>query len=143
MKISELWEQLPSGLHDAELRLLSADWLRRTLTIELTLWTGTMDDPRGTEWYRPARLTFTGLESLFIEPPKSQYPSEPPGLLTGERDGFPIDAGEGHPKNASAAIPLSSEAQQVWMFVHSWNAFILLAARAVELEWLGPEFSRE
>jgi len=57
--LDELEEDLPNGFHDAEVEAIHYDLLVRTVSLQLLLWVGTMDDPpKRRELYRRGTLIF-------------------------------------------------------------------------------------
>ena len=123
MNLFELAESLPNGLHDAELRSVSIDYLERTAILELEIW---VDDKDILEIYRPARITLTGLVYFAIEPPYHSYPFRDAGALT-------IDLSR--PEKPFVAGCESESAFR--LFISDFNSFIYADAPEAELEWLG------
>ncbi len=64
MKLSEIEEQLPWGLHDAYLERLELDWLRKVLVMDVRLM---MNDRQDMD--QRAQIKVTGLVYCIIEPP--------------------------------------------------------------------------
>jgi hypothetical protein len=59
MTFDEMNEQLPNGLHDAEIEMITYDLLAQILSMQVFVWVGTMDDPPALrERYRRAALRF-------------------------------------------------------------------------------------
>ncbi|HEX7681177.1 MAG TPA: hypothetical protein VF713_23775 [Thermoanaerobaculia bacterium] len=124
MNLFELAESLPNGLHDAELRRVSIDYVERTAVLELEIWVDDTDTPR--ELYRLARITLTGLVYFAIEPPYLSYPFRDAGALTIDlsRPEKPFVAG----RESESAFRL---------FIGEFNSFIYADASDAQLEWLG------
>ena len=75
MTLEELEETLPNGLHDAEVKRIATDYELRTVTVELAVWVGDIDDPpERREAYRYARIDISGLCFLVMEAPDAKYP---------------------------------------------------------------------
>jgi hypothetical protein len=129
MTLDELQSSLPNGLHDAELVALSTNLVKREAVIELRIDVGSMESPPGkrTEVYRPARIVFSGVEFVVIDPPDARY--EYLGVST-------IDAGSGQPSTAPCDLPqLPDGSFLCWLFDVRWNSFIRIAAQDATLEW--------
>lgn len=59
MTFDEMNEELPNGLHDAKIETIAYDLLVGSLSIQVFIWIGTMDDPPSMrERYRRAILRF-------------------------------------------------------------------------------------
>src|SRR5271157_2140727 len=75
MKLKELEDTLPNGLHDAEVRGIHIDYGLHRLTLDVDVWVGTLDDPPGQrEAYKSGQLDISGLIFLVMEPPDANYP---------------------------------------------------------------------
>jgi hypothetical protein len=73
--LEELENTLPNGLHDAEVHKISVDYQESTLTLDLAVWTGDIEDPpTQRKAYRTGRLELSGLVFLVMEPPDPKYP---------------------------------------------------------------------
>lgn len=134
MTLDEVERDLVNGLHDAALERLTIDYSQKCLTMELQVWLGDPDADTlaGRELMKPAKITLSGLAFCIIDPPDSRYPFEDRGPLQ-------IDVGTGEPSTAPGAHPpVPTDAFLAWIFVTGWNAFIRVAARSAELEWV-PE----
>ena len=129
MTLEELEKTLPNGLHDAEVMRIAIDYELRTVTLELAVWVGNMDDsPERREAYRHASLEITGLCFLIMEPPDSKYPFQHSGLKI---DGCDVSKNLKH--ELLSALPADSFFRSLW--VNEWNAFIHLAARDAKISW--------
>ncbi len=136
MTFQQLIQSLPNGFHDAELQRFEMDYVQRQLRFDLDVWVGDMDDVQARETYRPARLTLDQVAYLVIESPDESYPWGEPGGVT-------IDAGEGTPKRCTGSPPDAPEGTSAgWMYLEDLNRFLLFAAGAASLEWLGSEENR-
>jgi hypothetical protein len=83
MTVEEIEDSLPNGLHDAEVHQFVVDYAKRTLTAELAVWVGDVDDPPDRlETCRAARIDVEGLLFLIMEPPDPKYPFDKSAKLT-------------------------------------------------------------
>ena len=58
----EIEQSLPNGLHDAEVRKITADYEHLGATIDLAVWVGDKDDPpERREAYKEGQLEISGL----------------------------------------------------------------------------------
>ncbi len=131
MTIHDRLAKFGVGLHDAEVHRLTIDYTRRKAELDLEIWTP--DDAAhgpGPEIYRPARVTFSGMEYCLIEPPDARYPYDATESLWIDVDDVP----EG---NATYPAARSAAAFRCRIFVDSWNAFIAICATSVDVVWLG------
>ncbi len=155
MTFEQLSESLPNGLHDAEWRGISIDYAQQTLTMDLVIWVGSMDDPPETrEAYREGRITVSGLLFCIMEPPEptSNYRRE---LLTGADcptiDDVPTRKYSATELSAEWAARVNSVASSTellktlpqsafvhTLFVFDWNSCVHIAATDAELKWMGP-----
>lgn len=130
MTLDELQESLPNGLHDAELVRLSVDYAKREAVVELNIDVGNPNarlEPED-ESYRPARVLFSGVLFVVVDPPDVMY--DYAGVST-------IDSGSGQPRTAPQKLPpVGDGAFLCWLFVSRWNSFVRIAAQSVELEWV-------
>ena len=123
MNLFQLAETLPNGLHDAQLRRLSVDYVERTAVLELEIWVD--DTDVFLELYRPARIVLKGLAYLVIQPPDAGYPFREAGVVT-------IDL------SAPETFVSGRESDSAFrLFISQSNSFIDADADAAELEWLG------
>ena len=130
MTLEELEATLPNGLHDAEIRSISLDYVKQTARLSLDVWVGGMDLPEGPERerYRRASLEFTGLLYCAIEPPdfRPEY--------SGFAQAGPVSTSESVPVESPASLPAGTFEARV--FVRDWNSFIQFAASGASLTWL-------
>jgi hypothetical protein len=70
--IAEINEGLPNGLHDAEVEKITEDLHSKTLSFQLFVWVGTMDDPPSQrERYRRGKLIFDEVRLFSTSHPLS------------------------------------------------------------------------
>lgn len=135
MTLDELDKKLPNGFHDAHIFSINLDYVAGTAELHLSLWVGSMDDPPpAREEYHEASLLVTGLCFCSIEPPYPSYPFIPHGL--------PVTV-SGDPAKSDHLPSLTDLSARcpagTWyyrFFVNDWNAFIHIAARDAEFDWI-------
>jgi hypothetical protein len=135
MTLDEVAGSLPNGFHDAELRAVTIDFVKREARLSLDIWIGDDDDR---EAYRRAELTLTGLIFWIVEPPDARYPY-------GQADHLIIDMGSvaSLPREKQPTLPpIPESAFSNWLFVVEWNAFIYVAAEDADLIWQGERTVR-
>lgn len=131
MTLEELEGTLPNGLHDAEVRRISVDYVERLLMIDLEVWVGDMDDPpERREAYKKGRLEVSGLQFFVLESPDAHYPYRTPSRLT--IDG--CDVRENLNSDLMASLPPEAFFRSLW--VNEWNRFIHIAAKDAKIVWL-------
>jgi hypothetical protein len=127
MTLEQLQRSLPNGLHDAVLTGLRVDYVTRSAVLEIDIDVSPASDVSAAVSCRPARIVFSGLQFVVIDPPGPAYDGFAPST---------IDAGEGQPSTYRCELPpLKGDAFLCWIFVSRLNAFIRIAAEDVELEW--------
>ena len=131
MTFEELENELPNGLHDAEVRSISVDYARRSLALELSIWVGSMDDsPERREAYKTGRLEVSGLIFLAMEPPDARYPYRVESRLTVDS----VDPRRSLDAELLGSIP--GDAFCRGFFVVQWNACLHFAGKHAEMIWL-------
>jgi hypothetical protein len=76
MTLEKLEEELPNGLHDAQIRSITRNFENRSLTLEVRILIGLPDDPPGKrDEYRNGCITFTGVELFVVEVPDASSAS--------------------------------------------------------------------
>jgi hypothetical protein len=130
--LSELVQTLPNGLHDAELRTFAVDLSQGSLTMDLDVWVGDMDDLARREAYRVARLTLGGLRYFVVDPPGTASWLEGPSVR--------IDVGFDPPPRSTSTTPEPpSGCYSAWFFLGELNSFMHTIAETAALEWHGGE----
>jgi hypothetical protein len=130
MTLDELEHTLPNGLHDAEVRRVTVDYVARTVFMEVEVWVGDMDDPpERREAYRSGRVEISGLLFFIIEPPDPKYPFS--DSISLRIDGCDLR------KNVDGELLKSMPTGAFFrsFFVNEWNSFIHIAAQKAELVW--------
>jgi hypothetical protein len=132
LTFNDLQRSLPNGLHDAELLAVRIDYSAQTAVLELNIDVSDASaQGQGTVQYRPARLMFSQLQFIAVDPPGSGYEGIAPSM---------IDAGQGQPVTAPCSLPtLDGGAFLCWIFIARMNAFLRIAAADVGITWEGPD----
>jgi hypothetical protein len=130
MTLEELEHTLPNGLHDAEVQRIIVDYARRSVTLDLAVWVGDMDDPpERRKAYKKGRIEISGLLFLVMESPDPKYP-----FMTSD---LRIDGCNQSKKLDEAllrSLPSDSFFRSLW--VNEWNAFIHIAAKSADMVWM-------
>jgi hypothetical protein len=134
LSLDELAGSLPNGFHDAELKALAIDFVKREMRLSLDVWIGDLNVPPGDEReaYRLAEVSLTGLVYCVCEPPDAQLPYSRP-------HGVKIDVGAMQELKAPPEMKLPSIGEDAfanWIYSSDWNAFIYVAAQDAQLTWL-------
>ncbi len=126
----DVLRSLPNGLHDAELTALAVDYARAEVTASVAVDLSNPDDPDSEGQARNARLVFTGVSCLVVDPPDA--PEQPHPRLTASM----IDAGPGQPAGwEQPDLRAPEDGFVCWLFLSSLNGFVRIGARNVRLEW--------
>jgi len=124
MTLEEIADTLPNGFHDAQIKGMSINYVKRQVTLDLEIWvSNSLEDD--SEMYRTAELKLFQFLFLVIEPPdpKYDYHDEKPLWV----DGSSADPALKSPATKFPA-PLPEGAFSYSFFVNDWNAFIHVAA---------------
>ena len=78
MTIAEMADLFPNGFHDAEVESLCVDHEKRTVTMTVDVWVGSLEDPGDErEAYRRGTLEFRGLhycaKDVPLTPPAGAF----------------------------------------------------------------------
>jgi hypothetical protein len=129
MTLEELENTLPNGLHDSEVTRIAADYEKRSLVLDVSVWVGDMGDaPERRETYKRARIEISGLLFLVMEPPDPDYPSE-----TGSLRINGCDLRKNLDSKLLDSLPSDAFFRSLW--VSEWNAFIHIAAKETQMGW--------
>jgi len=129
MTLEELEKTLPNGLHDAEVQSMAVDYKQRTLTFELAVWVGSMEDSlERREAYKTGQMEISGLLFLVVEAPDPKYPFLNSRLTI---DG--CDMSKNIDGELLKSLPADSFFRSLW--VNEWNAFIHIAAKSAAMVW--------
>ena len=130
MTLEELADRLPNGLHDLLVDRLSIDFIDRVLTLEVSVWTGDLNEQLDAEREarRSARLRLHGLQYCVVDPPDPRYPYDKADALwlVDLLDADPVVVG---------ALSLPAGCFSSRFFVNQWNSFIHVGACSATLEW--------
>ena len=76
MTLEQLEEELPNGLHDAQIRSITRNFENGTLMLALHIHVGLLDDPpEERERYRNGMITFSGVEDSWLRALRPHPPS--------------------------------------------------------------------
>jgi len=130
MTLQELENTLPNGLHDAEVKHISVDYQERTLTVDVEVWIGSIDDPpERREAYRTGQIKMSGLVFFVMEAPDARYPYRISSKLTIDA----ADARQSLDDQLIRSLPADAFFQSLW--VSEWNNCMHVAAKGAELTW--------
>ena len=137
MTIEELERTLPNGFHDAEISTIRLDYVKRIVSMELTIW---MDDlqvsPEFKELYRDAVLEFEGMQSVILDPPDPSY-------TFARAEPLSVDLDERAPDPPIPAFAKLAQGSFVARFyVRDWNSWISIAATSANLRWTSEVYSK-
>jgi hypothetical protein len=135
MTLQEIENNLPNGLHDAQVRRVEIDYEKRIVKFSLLLWTGDLSSEEESvrEAYKEGELTIKDFIYCVIEPPDPTYPYVEASTIT-------IGAGSAteEPINTETALPkeLPEGAFAYWFFVNEWNSFLHIAGMDASIQLL-------
>lgn len=132
MTFDELEQSLPNGFHDAAIREITVDFIRRSVTVSIDLLTGHPSSP-DPESYRAGRLQIAPIYLFFIEPPDPRYSFIPNGAHV-KVDGGCVKVGQSAETDSLLPV-LPRSATMYRFFLEKWNAFLYLAGESVEFSW--------
>jgi hypothetical protein len=137
MTLDELDRSLPNGFHDAKIHSIEIDYVKATVTLQVSFLEGTPEDPEDRrDRYRRAVVRITGLHFCSIDAPDPTYhfrPDQRPIVVSGDpakSDHLPSLPG------LMAQAPAGVSAYR--LFVSDWNRFIYIAARDAEISFTEP-----
>ncbi|WP_316415775.1 hypothetical protein [Mesoterricola silvestris] len=132
MKIQELDQHLPNGIHDAELYSLNVDFKAKSIKMLINFWIGNLGGSNQ-EMYRMGELDVINFSVFSIDPPDQGYPFIPNG------DPLTITScqpSEGTLKGYNAILKrLPADSGGIGFFVEEWNSFIHIIGGDVYLKW--------
>jgi len=133
--MDKLLGSLPNGLHDAELTALAVDYARAEVTASVVVDFSDPDDPSSEGLARDARVVFTGVSSLVVDPPEMGPGDQTQAQITVNR----IDAETGQPETSPRPdLRAPDSGFLCWIYLSSLNGFVRIGARDVRLEWTAP-----
>ncbi len=129
--LAKIVKDLPWGLHDAHLEVLTIDWLAQTLTLVVRF---PMSERQDVE--RRAEVKVSGLFFCSIDPPLLTAGCD----LEDASEGLWVDGGEGAAKGATDLPALPADVFLHHIYVSNWNyRTIHIAGRDAQLRWLDEE----
>jgi hypothetical protein len=134
MTLSDLVATLPNGLHDGELRSVQFDICKRSLTLSLNLWVGSVVEKAELERerYRKASITLHGLTHFIVDKVNTTVPISECGTI--DIDGAPTSVAILPPLSQLAPIP--SDVHRFYsVYVYDWNSYIHLACTEATIQW--------
>jgi hypothetical protein len=135
MTFTDIDEVLTNGFHDATILHFSLDAEANTLTMRMSVWVGTLEDP---ERYGNIEVIAKSVSVFFIEPPHPSYPFQMNGhglAVCGDSPEIGVSQfiSEGAEKVLSK---LPSDAGSYRFFLEDWNSFLYVAAEDVSFSWV-------
>jgi hypothetical protein len=128
MNFDDLIDELPNGLHDAQLHEITIAYSSRTVLLHAT---AVVTEEAAA--HRDLKITLAGVAFFLIDPPDPSYPFAQTKPLW-------IDAGSGQPATSEASVPALPPGTTLnWIYVNEWNAFIRFAAASCRYEWIGEK----
>lgn len=134
MKLEDIEKSLPNGFHDAFLKNINIDYMKREVQLDLDIWIGDLasDNVETREAYRSGQLKVYDLMYCAIEAPSKEYPYQKTEKLR-------ITAGPLKKSNEKKVMPLPLPVPKdifvYWFFVAKWNSFIQIAAKDAKFTW--------
>jgi hypothetical protein len=129
VEFDALIDTLPNGLHDSDLVSLALDLAAAEVQCIIDVDLSDPHDPASEGRSRRARLGFTGVSCVSIDPP---------GLDLSTRLNGWMDAGSGAPSTSPRADLEAPEGGFLaWIYLNSANSFIRVGARQASIAWPG------
>jgi hypothetical protein len=131
--ITAIASQLPNGFHDALLEALHVEFAREEVQLGFKFLVGTPDAETEElrEAMRPGLLRLTGVTSMLIEAPDPRYNFS-------MDDGVSVDGGFG--AYPGETVPSEDGLLRLWLFISTWNARMMFAAKSCDLVWTDRPF---
>jgi hypothetical protein len=131
MTLEQLEEELPNGLHDAQIRSITRNFENGTLTLALHIHVGLLDDPpEERERYRNGMITFSGVELFVVESPEASSAFASPGGVW-----FNASRSEVGLLPADIEAKLTQATLRYSFFVLDWHSHIHIAASGMSFAW--------
>jgi hypothetical protein len=129
--IESITEKMPNGFHDSILFSFRVDYVKKEAEFIFGADVSDAELDNGESVYRHCRLILRGLYFLSVEPQLSF------DKLTSE-EGLWSDVGPLEKERLAKVHPfgLPRDVFANWIYSHETNAFIYIAARNVDFEWL-------
>jgi len=131
MTFEQLAQELPNGLHDAQLLSIKRSFEDESLILAVRVLVGLPDNPRETRSeYRNAAITYTGVKLFVIENPDASSAFLAPG-------GLSFSAGRSEPGTFSPEIEqkLTNSTETYSFFILDWLSRIHIAASGISFAW--------
>lgn len=131
MTFEQLEDELPNGLHDAQIRSVTRNFENGTLRLDVRILIGLPEEPAGKrDQYRNGHIMFTGVELLVIEKPDASSAFLAPGSVF-----FRVDRSEGDLYPADIAGKLTQSSDKYSLFVLDWHSHIHIVASGLSFGW--------
>jgi len=131
MTLEQLEEELPNGLHDAQIRSITRNFENDTLTLEVRILTGLYDDPpEKRSAYRNGSITFIGVKVFVIETPDASSAFLARGAVY-----FIASLTEPGSIPAQVVAKLAPGNNMYSFFILDWHSNIHLAALDMTFGW--------
>ena len=129
--LEQLEEELPNGLHDAQIRSITRDFENGTITLEVRILTGLPHDPpEKRNAYRNGSITFIGVTVFVIEAPEASSAFLAPGTVY-----FNVRRTDLGSLPAGVVGKLKPGNDMYSFFVLDWHSDIHLAASDMTFGW--------
>lgn len=129
MTFEELEQTLPQGFHDAQLKSLSLDYVKKEIRIEIDFVVGVNLKSHSME-FRSAEVLVAEFDFCVMDIPDSSYPYQ-------KKHSLWIDAVSGQPEDSEVALPPHSRSHFLFsIWVDEWNGYMRIAAGDMNLKWL-------
>jgi hypothetical protein len=131
MTLEQLEEQLPNGLHDAQIKSITRNFENGTLTLDLRILTALYDDPpERRSAYRNASITFIGVKLFVIELPDPSSAFLAPGAVY-----LVASRTESGSLPAEVVGKLTPADNTYSFFILDWHSNIHVAASDMTFRW--------
>jgi hypothetical protein len=131
MTFEQLEEELPNGLHDAQIRSFARNFENGTLTVDVRIHIGLREGPpEKREEYRNGFITFTGVELFVIESPDASSAFLAPGSVS-----FSVSQGELDLLSVDIIKKLTQGIDIYSLFILDWYSNIHIAASDMSFGW--------
>jgi hypothetical protein len=131
MTLEQLEQELPNGLHDAQIISIKRNFENESLILDVHILVGLPDNPPETRSeYRKAVISFTGVKLFIVESPDAASAFSAPG-------GVWFSAGRSAPGTFSPEIErkLASCKETYSFFILDWESNIHIAATDMSFAW--------
>ena len=131
MTLEQLEQELPNGLHDAQIISIKRNFENESLILDVRILVGSPDAPPETQSeYRNAAISFTGVKLFTVESPDASSAFSAPG-------GVWFSAGRSKSGTFSPEIEkeLAGCKETYSFFILDWESSIHIAATDMTFAW--------